>query len=165
MGNTMTSGCIQRMTIQTCFRHESGPQGGDCREEAPPIRCISSNRDPRLLIVDDEDAVRRMLSQALRKIGRIDVCESASEALEQARNRCYDAVISDMDMPGMNGPELYRQIRLANEPASRRFIFISGGEHPEIKRLAEKGLIVFLRKPFLMSEMRNAVETVVHRCG
>jgi CheY-like chemotaxis protein len=66
----------------------------------------------RILIVDDEQGFARLLAHALRKLGHEPVLAlHPSDALELLRTEPFDAVITDIDMPEMNGVELAREIQ------------------------------------------------------
>jgi two-component system chemotaxis response regulator CheY len=67
--------------------------------------------DPRslkILVVDDQQSMRGMARQCLKRIGIVQVTLAASgdAALEQMKTQRFDAVISDLNMPGMSGLEL-----------------------------------------------------------
>jgi two-component system response regulator AtoC len=67
----------------------------------------------RILVVDDEPAILRVLADKLKGEGM--VCQTASsgrEALELLESHTFDAVISDLHMPGMNGLELLGEVSL-----------------------------------------------------
>src|SRR6476469_4420677 len=67
---------------------------------------------PRVLVVDDEDAVRRVLARTLTQAGYlVDTTPDGRGALEALRHDPYDAVLSDISMPDMDGIELLRAIR------------------------------------------------------
>jgi two-component system response regulator FlrC len=73
---------------------------------------------PRILIVDDERAIRSVLSVSFVRAGyEVATAASAKEAMSRCAEGPFDAVLSDVDMPGMNGHELMRWIA-ANRPAN-----------------------------------------------
>ena len=78
-----------------------------------------------VLVVEDEDAVRRMLARALRE-GGYEVVEAGdgAEALELAAARRFDAVVTDVDMPRLGGLDLAH--RLGEERAAPPVLFVSG---------------------------------------
>lgn len=65
-----------------------------------------------VLVVDDEAHIRRLISMQLERNGyKVEVACNGAEALECLRARAYDAVVTDLSMPVMNGQELCDQIR------------------------------------------------------
>ena len=66
----------------------------------------------RVLVVDDEEAIRRLSALALRRAGfEVDTAESVSEAATRLQQHPFDAVVSDLSMPGQGGLELLRLVR------------------------------------------------------
>jgi CheY-like chemotaxis protein len=66
----------------------------------------------QLLIVDDEEEIREMLSRHFRFLGyEVEVAENGAMALEIMQNRKTDIIISDIRMPVMDGPELCKAVR------------------------------------------------------
>jgi CheY-like chemotaxis protein len=83
---------------------------------------------PRVLVVDDSWSMRQTLRLLLTPDFDCTLAENGMSALEQARQNPPDIIVSDVNMDGMDGYELCRQVRA--EPALRHvpFVFISG--HP-----------------------------------
>ena len=80
--------------------------------EAEPLK----RPHTRLLVVDDEDFVRDLLGEILEgEHCEVQLAESGSEALSLFRENEFDAVFTDVGMPGMSGWELAREIRLINQ--------------------------------------------------
>jgi len=73
------------------------------------------NSKNKILVVDDEAGIEKMLCRALRFEGHdCRGCDSGLAALESVRSGSFDAIISDFRMPGMNGLELLRSVRSGN---------------------------------------------------
>jgi two-component system, NtrC family, response regulator HydG len=71
-----------------------------------------TTQQPSILVVDDDVDTCRNLSDILIDLGhRVDIAHDGSAALELVRNKHYDVALLDLKMPGMDGLELYRQIR------------------------------------------------------
>jgi two-component system, cell cycle sensor histidine kinase and response regulator CckA len=79
----------------------------------------------RILVVDDDEHVRRVVERILRRSG-YDVCTATSgpEALAEVRRSSFDLLLTDMVMPGMTGREFARVV--ANEYPSIQILFMSG---------------------------------------
>jgi excisionase family DNA binding protein len=72
----------------------------------------SSDERPRVLVVDDEPAVRDLLAKALAGADYdVDVAVDGASAVEHLRSRVYDLLITDLRMPGMDGLSVIRQAR------------------------------------------------------
>ncbi|AUG52032.1 hybrid sensor histidine kinase/response regulator [Thalassospira marina] len=116
-----------------------------------------------ILLVEDEDAVRTFGARALRGKG-YDVLEASNgenalEVLEKT-DKTIDLVISDVVMPGMDGPTLIRQLR--EERPDLKVIFISGyAEDTYRDELDEENGVHFLPKPFSLKELATKVKEVL----
>ena len=114
----------------------------------------------KILVVDDDDLVRKSIEGVLRLEGYESVCaKDPSEALNQIREIDFDLVISDIRMPGMNGVEAARKIRkMIDENAKKQMpiIFITGYAETSVELDAEKLGEVIL-KPFDMTRLAMAI--------
>jgi CheY-like chemotaxis protein len=111
-----------------------------------------------ILLVEDDAAIRGVMRIFLVDLG-CDVIEAQDglEGLQRYQALPIDAVISDMNMPKMNGLEMMRAIR--NDDPSTPMIAMSSD--PERLSLAHHaGAQHLLKKPFDLSELRNALEAV-----
>ncbi len=133
--------------------------------EAPPSTLAGRRR--RILIAEDEEAVREVVSRSISNAGFVvDACENGSAALakyraERAEGRDYDAVITDVVMPLMGGRELVQGLRA--ECANVKVLFMSGYT---ASALGPSDLAVpgtgFVQKPFapgaLLAEIEKLLE-------
>lgn len=113
-----------------------------------------------ILFVEDEDSVRVIAAQTLRKRGYtvIEACdgEEAYEILEEGETT-FDLMISDVVMPGMDGPTLLKQARPILKET--RIVFISGYAEEEFSDLlAEEPDVTFLPKPFTLVQLAEKVK-------
>jgi len=126
---------------------------------------VSSGR--RILVVDDEPEVAEALADILTGDGyRIDVAASGQEALDLVAAGHYDAMISDVRMPDMDGLLLYRKLRNVRPTLAARLVLVTGdtlGRSLEAF-LAETGL-PYLEKPFLPAEVRRVVAETIAAAG
>jgi DNA-binding NtrC family response regulator len=105
-------------------------------------------RVPQILVVDDERSIRMMLEAGLTLNGfGVRTARTGNEALETAREKVFDAVVSDIYMPDGNGLELVRELRSLN--ASLPIILITAQGSVELAvRAVEEGATDFIAKPF-----------------
>ncbi|MBC07826.1 ATP-binding protein [Thalassospira sp.] len=116
-----------------------------------------------ILLVEDEDAVRTFGARALRSKG-YDVLEATNgdNALEVLNNtdKTIDLVISDVVMPGIDGPTLVRMLR--EKKPELKVIFISGyAEDTYRDELDEENGVHFLPKPFSLKDLATKVKEVL----
>ncbi|MDQ2974358.1 MAG: response regulator [Acidobacteriota bacterium] len=136
-------------------------------ETALPIPSIAESEekgtDRRILIVDDEQAVREMFADHLSESFECKTVASADEALAELAIESYALVISDMMMPGRNGIELLRDIR--SRYPETAVIMVSGVDRPQRVRDAMRvGAFDYLIKPCDLDVLTLSVERALeHR--
>ena len=116
---------------------------------------------PRILLVDDDEGVRAVMSRALRK-AEFEVIEAADgyEGLDRARSMVPDIVVSDLVMPGLDGRELLSELRKCPETSAIPVLMLTGsdGEENEIL-LIEAGANDFVSKasspPLVIARIRR----------
>ncbi|MBW1709816.1 MAG: sigma-54-dependent Fis family transcriptional regulator [Deltaproteobacteria bacterium] len=118
---------------------------------------------PRILIVDDEEHIRKILTIMLSKKGyQTETAASAPEALELAGKEPFDVVITDLRMPGMDGLELLR--RLKNLDLDLIVIIITAFSAVETAIEAMKqGAYDYISKPFREDEILIVLEKALDR--
>lgn len=126
---------------------------------APPVPSIERART-RLLVVDDEDFVRELLSEILEgEHCDVYVAGSGSEALSMFRDMEFDAVFTDVGMPGMSGWELAREIKQIN--ASIPIAVITGwGEAVGSHEQKAAGVDWVIAKPFTADRITELVRDI-----
>lgn len=116
----------------------------------------------RVLVVDDEPAVGRVLQRLLRGHD-VEVATSGRQALERmARAPGFDAVLCDVMMPDLAGRDVYEAVRRDHPGLERRFVFVSGGAFTAgAREFLERIPNPLLEKPFDEARVRGAVEELV----
>lgn len=123
--------------------------------------------NPKILIVDDEPAIRQMLIFALTTDG-YDYAEagSADQAQEQIKSSQPDLILLDWMMPGLSGVDLARRLKRAPDSKDLPIIMLTakGEEHDKIKAL-DTGADDYVTKPFSTQELLARIRAVLRRCG
>jgi DNA-binding NtrC family response regulator len=119
---------------------------------------------PRVLIVDDDPALLQALPEALRirmSGVTVDTADSAAAALAQIAARDYDAIVTDIKMPGMDGFALLAEIR-ARRPDTPTLMITGHGEHALAIGALRGGAYDFIQKPidrdYFVTSLRRAIE-------
>lgn len=115
---------------------------------------------PTLLIVDDDDAIRGMLFDLLSDRYECNTASMAEEALQYIEVEQYDAILTDISMPGLSGVELLQKIQENN--SATPVILISGkGSEQDPQALMDLGAFAYVTKPFNLDEIEAVVERAV----
>lgn len=119
----------------------------------------------RVLIVDDDRALLQALPQALALRMRhvqVDTIDSAVGALHQVQEQEYDAIVSDIKMPGMDGIELVEHLQQSS-PETPTLLITGHGERDLVVRALRAGAYDFLEKPidrdYFISSLQRALQT------
>jgi len=107
-------------------------------------------RAARILVVDDEEAIRSLLSKILVTRGHtVNTTGKPEEALLKLANTSYDVVLLDIRMPGMSGMELYAKITEKHPEMARKVIFITGDTSDlNIRDYLKQHDLPYISKPF-----------------
>lgn len=120
------------------------------------------DKEKRILVVDDEDRIRRLLRLYLEREGfQIDEAEDGEKALKMALNQNYDLIILDLMLPGMDGLDVCKGIR--SKKATPIIMLTARGE--EVNRVEgfEVGADDYVVKPFSPRELVHRVKAVLRR--
>jgi CheY-like chemotaxis protein len=135
----------------------SGIGWADQDKGSAPENAVPALRPLRVLLAEDEPDVRGAIVQSLtadgHRVTRVGTTEEALAALAEER---FDAVISDLMLPGAGGEAIVRQARrLDPAPAT---IVITGKLDPHLdEQLRAAGVDIYLRKPFSLLQVRQAL--------
>jgi len=114
---------------------------------------------PTILIVDDDDSIRSVLYDFLSEKYECHTASTAEQAIEFLEVENYDAVLTDIAMPGLDGVSLLKQVQLRD--STTPVILISGKSREHIDHLLELGAFGFIGKPFHLDEVERAVDRAV----
>ncbi|MCE0742554.1 response regulator [Acetobacter sicerae] len=116
-----------------------------------------------VMIVDDQTSIRAILRNSLAQLGIINVSErkNGKDALEHLSQNSVNLIISDFNMPEMNGLELLKAVRANPRTAKTAFIILTGEASKELVQEAVKaGVNNFLAKPYTVGKLKAAMEAV-----
>lgn len=120
----------------------------------------------RVIVVDDMSTSRGLITQTLESLGIRNVATATGgpTALQSIMQSPVHLVISDYNMPGMDGLQLLHALRQTPHTKGAGFILITGRADQEIIDKGQKlGMNNFLKKPFTPPELQSCIEAVVGR--
>jgi DNA-binding response OmpR family regulator len=121
----------------------------------------------RILVVDDDEAMLDVMSQALRAHSyRVDVARTCEDALSLALSEDYRGILLDLILPDASGLSLYRQIARRRPALGRRVIFVTGRlDGGEVKRFVDLVDNRLILKPFDLNALVSTIRQVVSLPG
>lgn len=122
------------------------------------------NRDrARLLIVDDNEGVRHLVSRWLEKAGfRVQEASDGAEAVEKVREEPPDIILADIRMPKIDGIELARIIK--REYPGIKIVLMTAYSSPQtIAQARREGVDDYLEKPFTKDQVERIALEVLSR--
>lgn len=114
----------------------------------------------RILVVEDDLAIANLIRSLLRAEAEVVVAEDGAKGITHIRDGHFDVVISDVEMPNLNGIELYEQALAVDPGLGKRFVFFTGTGNPDYRRFIENTECVLLSKPSPLSLLRKLVNEV-----
>jgi CheY-like chemotaxis protein len=158
---SMTSAPGQGATFRIELPTERKPE----TVPAPPdLEALPLVRGQTILVIDDEPSLAQGLARLLRRDGyTVDTVDNGRLALDQLQERTYDLILSDLRMPELDGPGLYRALAQQYPHLLRRFIFLTGDTlSPETLAFFAQHGVPRLTKPFTVAEVRRAIQQALH---
>jgi len=120
----------------------------------------------RALIVDDSSVMRKIVERALRQAGldalMVFEAGSGTEGMEVLRTKEVDLILSDINMPTMDGLEFLRQIRAQNlAPGVPVVMLTTESSEEHVKQAIQAGARGYIRKPFTADQVKERVLPLV----
>jgi len=167
LGLSMVAGFVQQSGGRFSIDSELGsgtsieillPSTGDAPVHAPVLGVSAASiGNLRILLVDDDEAVRTVIGEQLRDAGaHVEIAESGESALELAAvtGKAFDVLLSDFAMPGMNGLETIRAVRKSH-PSIRAVLMTGYADDDVLDAHEERTALV--RKPVALGELVAAL--------
>lgn len=122
--------------------------------------------DMKILVVDDFSTMRRIVRNLLKEIGyaNIDEADDGQAALRMLRSGNFDFVVSDLNMPNMDGFELLRQIRADEKLKALPVLVVSAEARKEdILTAAQAGASGYIVKPFTKATLEEKLGKILQK--
>ena len=124
------------------------------------------NKDMQILIVDDFSTMRRIIKNLLRDLGFTNTAEAddGSTALPMLEKGNFDFLITDWNMPTMQGIDLLKEIRQNSELSSLPVLMVTAeSKRDQIIEAAEAGVNGYIVKPFTAQTLKEKIEKIFER--
>jgi CheY-like chemotaxis protein len=166
LGLSMSYGIIKRFGGEIEVESKVGqgtsftiilPIGEDEKEEAVKPQPIKKGRKARILVIDDDEFVRSVLSRTLAQADhQVTLAEDGGKGLQLFKEGKFDLVLTDLGMPGVSGWEVCRTIKEVS-PRTPVGMITGWGDERNRSKMEEYGLNFFISKPFDLDQILNVV--------
>ena len=127
---------------------------------------MSTPTDLKFLIVDDFSTMRRIVRGLLKEMGcnNADEAEDGAVALGMLKTQKYDFVVSDINMPNMNGFELLKAVKAEDSLKHIPVLMVTAGARKEdIVLAAQSGAAGYIVKPFTKATLEEKVQKILQK--
>jgi CheY-like chemotaxis protein len=117
----------------------------------------------KILVVDDEPVVRRLLSQILTEEGHeVEATDDGEDALSRIKSNRYNLILLDMKLPGMSGSELYGRVKEIAESLAQRVVFITGDVMgADTEAFLARTEVPYIHKPFDVKQLSTEIKRLL----
>ena len=126
------------------------------------------DKNMKILIVDDFSTMRRIIKNLLRDLGYNNTHEAddGNTALPMLKNGDYQFVVTDWNMPGMQGIDLLKAIRLDDKLKHLPVLMVTAeAKREQIIEAAQAGVNGYVVKPFTAQALKEKIEKIFERIG
>ena len=127
---------------------------------------MSNLSDLKFLIVDDFVTMRRIVRALLKEMGcaNVDEAEDGAVALQMLKTSRYDFVVSDINMPNMNGFDLHKAVKGQDSLKHIPVLMVTAEARKEdILLAAQSGAAGYVVKPFNRATLEDKVSKILHK--
>ena len=124
--------------------------------------------EPKFLIVDDFATMRRIVRNLLKELGHqnVDEAEDGEAALKKLRGGGFDFVVSDVNMPNMNGFDLLRAIRADDSLKALPVLMVTAeAKKEDIITAAQAGASGYIVKPFTKATLEEKLTKILKKAA
>ena len=129
---------------------------------------MALDKNMKILIVDDYSTMRRIIKNVLHEIGfdNTDEADDGKTALPMLQAGNYDFLITDWNMPGMQGIDLLRAVRATERIAKLPVLLVTAeAKREQIVMAAEVGVNGYIVKPFTPETLKEKISKIFERLG
>lgn len=125
---------------------------------------MAVDKNQRVLVIDDFQTMRRIVVNLLRQLGFTNVTEAedGQAAWEKLQVDNIDLIVSDWNMPNMNGLELLKKVRSSDKYKATPFIMVTAeGKRENVIAAVQSGVSNYIVKPFNAATLKEKLTKVI----
>ena len=132
----------------------------------PEIAGMQKIWNERILVVDDDPAVVDLLGAIFKETIAVETAVNGKEAFGLIASQHFDAIITDIDMPVLDGISLYKEAAKVDPLLKNRVVFFSGAVDNVREKFLSENNLSFIQKPASIKEIKDKVVTIINsRCA
>ena len=116
---------------------------------------------PSILIVDDEECIRDFLCLALCEKANITEASDGVEAFDKVQQNHFDLIISDIQMPHLNGLDLYEKLLTIDPQVMEKFVFCTGYVTDTVHSFVSENQLRLCKKPIELQTLNSIVSEIL----
>ena len=117
---------------------------------------------PHYLFVDDDIFMRNLFKSFFERKAEVSLANDGREALLKIAGQHFDAIISDVDMPTLNGIGLFKILSVIDASICKRFLFCSGNFSPELSAFCSEHQVPFFSKPIRLTALQAELDELIN---
>jgi len=123
----------------------------------------SSSKGSKILIIDDDEFLRDVMKDILEESYEVDIAESGDQAITKITSKNeYNLILTDIRMPGIDGPTLYNWVKNNYPGLEKRMVFTTGDTYdPETNKFLDSIGNIYISKPFFVDDLRKVVKKML----
>lgn len=115
-----------------------------------------------ILIIDDDEILRDVMKDILKEFYHVETAENGGQAIEKITEKNYNAILTDLRMPGIDGQQLYTWIKENRPGLETKVVFTTGDTYdPEINNFIKSTGNNVITKPFYIDDLKNIIKSVL----
>ena len=115
----------------------------------------------RFLVVDDSEPVSSFLATLLGRMGTVETAKTGNEGLHLATEQYYDVIVSDVQMPEMDGTDFLTQLTAHDPECGKRFLFLTGELDDDLVQFFKRYTTSYLEKPADVADIVREVNCIL----
>lgn len=119
--------------------------------------------EEKILVVDDETVIADLLAAIFADEGVVDTAVNGKDALKKVDENYYAAIVTDVDMPVMNGMEFYKKAAEKHPDIKERFLFFTGVLEEERLSFFKRNSLRYIAKPAKISDIKKELVAILSR--
>lgn len=119
--------------------------------------------DKHILIVDDTEDIRELLVTIFSGEAKVSTAVDGAEALDMVSKNYYDLIISDVEMPRLNGIDFYSHAVKRDKNIKKKFMFFTGSIDKQMRDFIHQQKIYYLPKPSPINKIKLKVNVILNK--